>query len=108
MSKIQKWALGIVGGLVAVLAVAVLLMGFLPIPDDVPRPPPARRLRAAAACAFRAGYGVLANSIARAQIADTFGLSHWAQVSALTPAWGSGIFDGSLVARPTAAKGHER
>src|SRR5258708_34193530 len=43
MSKIQKWVIGIVGGLVAVLIVAILLMGFLPIPADV-APKPAESL----------------------------------------------------------------
>ncbi len=43
MSKIQKLVVGIVGGLVAVLVIAVLLMGFWPVPADVP-PKPAESL----------------------------------------------------------------
>jgi parallel beta-helix repeat protein len=43
MSKIQKWVIGIVSGLIAILVGAVLLMGLLPIPDDVP-PKPAESL----------------------------------------------------------------
>jgi parallel beta-helix repeat protein len=43
MNKIQKWVLGIVGGLVAVLVVGVLLMGVWPVPEDV-APKPAESL----------------------------------------------------------------
>jgi cytochrome c peroxidase len=43
MSKIQKWVVGIVGGLIVVLLVALVVMGFMPVPADV-APKPAESL----------------------------------------------------------------